>query len=355
MLTVLSFIFVLGVLIFVHELGHFLLAKKVGIRVDQFSLGFPPHIFSKQRGETKYCIGLIPLGGYVKMAGENPDEAATGAPHEFMSKPVGHRSLVILAGPAMNYLLAIVLLIGVYLFSGEPVYDNNRVLVGEMTANGPAANAGIQTGDQILAINGEYHSNFDSVRVRIYRIVEGPVEVTWLHDSDTLTATITTRLSELPNIQGGIDTVGLIGFQQQVLEYRQFGIGEAIANGFISAHVFVYQTVRFVKMLVAGEVSTKMLGGPLFIAQQSGKEARKGAANLFVFMALLSVNLAVLNILPIPVLDGGHMVFLGIEAVRGSPLSMRARLMAQQVGLISLLGLIIFVTYNDILRVLNRF
>lgn len=351
MLTIISFIFVLGVLIFFHELGHFLVAKRVGIRVDQFSLGFPPHIFKKTYGETTYCLGLIPLGGYVKMAGENPDQEATGASDEFGSKTVLQRVMVILAGPGTNYVLAIFLMMGVYMFSGEPLFDTERVMVGQLTEDGPAKAAGIAQGDQLLAVNGEYLSSFDSVRVRINKIVEGPVEITWLHESDTLVATITTQLSEVPKIDGGIDTVGIIGFNQAISGYRSFGFGEAISNGFIHAHVFVYRTVSFLKMLVMGDVSAKMLGGPLFIAQQSGKEARKGAGSLFAFMAFLSVNLAVLNVLPIPVLDGGHLVFLAIEGIRGSPLSMKARLMAQQIGMVSLLGLILFVTYNDILRV----
>lgn len=351
MLTVISFIFVLGVLIFFHELGHFLVAKRVGIRVDQFSLGFPPHIFKKTFGATTYCIGLIPLGGYVKMAGENPDEEATGAADEFGSKTVLQRMAVILAGPGTNYVLAILLMMGVYMFSGEPQFDTERVMIGQLMDDGPAKAAGIVEGDQLLAVNGEYLTSFDSVRARINKIVSEPVEITWLHEGDTLAATMTTQLSEMPNIDGGIDSVGIIGFNRAISGYRSFGFGEAVSNGFVHANVFVYRTVSFLKMLVMGDVSAKMLGGPLFIAQQSGKEARKGAGSLFSFMAFLSVNLAVLNVLPIPVLDGGHLVFLAIEAIKGSPVSMKARIMAQQVGMVSLLGLIIFVTYNDILRV----
>ena len=156
LVNIASFVFVLGVLIFIHELGHFLIAKRVGIRVDQFSLGFPPHIFKKAWGQTEYCIGIIPLGGYVKMAGEQPDEAATGAPDEFMSKTVGQRAAVIFAGPFMNYVLAILLLIGIAFLVGRPVTDPDRVVVGEMVAEGPAEKAGLLPGDVILAIDGQY-------------------------------------------------------------------------------------------------------------------------------------------------------------------------------------------------------
>jgi len=350
MLTVVSFIFVLGVLIFIHELGHFLVAKKVGIRVERFSLGFPPNIFKRQYGETEYCIGMIPLGGYVKMAGENPDEESTGAKDEFMSKSILQRVAVILAGPFMNYVLAVAIMIGIYLVVGEAQTDPERALVGNVTEEGPAEGAGILEGDQIIAIDGEAVGGFGSMRDRINSVVAGPIQITWLHEGDTLTAEVVTAVGQVPNLDGGIDSVGIIGIEERPIGYKKYGLGAAISQGFHDTHQTVFLTAKFIKQLVFGEVSTKMLGGPLFIAQQSGKVAARGFLYLLLFMALLSVNLAVLNVLPIPVLDGGHLVFLIIEAVKRSPLSMKARLMAQQVGMVVLLALIVFVTYNDILR-----
>ena len=354
-MTAASFIFVLGILIFIHELGHFLMAKKVGIRVEKFSLGFPPNIFAKKVGGTTYCIGVIPLGGCVKMAGENPYEESTGAPDEFMSKSVTQRSAVILAGPFMNYVLSIVVLIGIFYFGGRPVFDNERILVGDVKVEGPAALAGLEEGDEIIALDGELMANFDSLRKRINVKVEKPVELTWIHEGDTITVTMTTMAAPVASAEGGVDTVGIIGFTQKVMGYEKYALTESIQRGVATAHVIVYETVRLVKMFVTGEISPKMIGGVVFIAQQSGKEARKGPSSLFFFMALLSVNLAVLNILPIPVLDGGHLVFLMIEKVRGTPLSVKARSIAQQIGLFLLLGLIVFVTYNDILRVFRGF
>ncbi len=355
LLTAASFIFVLGVLIFIHEFGHFLVAKKVGIRVEKFSIGFPPAIYSKKKGDTTYAIGIIPFGGYVKMAGENPQDGATGAPYEFMSKTVAQRAAVIFAGPFMNYLLSILLLIGLYYFGGKPLVDKNVIQVGEVAADGPAAKAGLKAGDQIIAIDGEPMSNFDSLRIRINARVEQPLVLTWIHEGDTITATMLTTSTHIPNAEGGVDTVGMIGFSQKVIGYEKYGFVGSVRRGFIMAHVIVYETVRFIKQFVTGEVSPKMIGGPLFIAQQSGKEAQKGASSFFFFMALLSVNLAVLNVLPIPLLDGGHLVFLAIEKIRGAPVSMKARSMAQQVGLILLLGTLVLVTYNDILRILRGF
>lgn len=355
LLTALSFIFVLGILVFFHELGHFLVAKRAGIYVEKFSLGFPPNIFSRTIGETTYCIGIIPLGGYVKMLGENPEEGHGNDPREFMAQSVGKRAAVIFAGPLMNYLLAILLLIGIFYFGGRPVTDSDRILVGEVVADAPAEKAGLRPDDQIIAIDGYAVSTFDSLRVRINAKVEESLELTWLRGGDTMTANIVTRSEQLPNLEGGLDTVGVIGFGEKIVGYENYGAWESIKRGFSTTHVIVYETVRFVKRVVTGEVSSKLIGGPIFIAQQSGREAEKGASNLFFFMALLSVNLAVLNVLPIPILDGGQLVFLLAEKVKGSPLSVRARAIAQQVGLVFLLSLIVFVTYNDILRVFRGF
>ena len=349
--TAFSFILVLGILIFIHELGHFLVAKKVGIRVEKFSLGFPPNLFSKTVGETTYCIGLIPLGGFVKMVGENPEENPTGAPYEFMSKTVGQRAAVIIAGPFMNYLLAIFLMIGIVYFGGRAIYDETRVIVGEVPENKPAYGAGLRTDDQIIAVNGEPLSTFDTVRTRINRVVNDSLTLTWVRGLDTISARILTEGTPIPNEQGGVDSIGVIGFAQKAISYERYGFFESVKRGFVSTHIIVRETVFFVKRVLTGQVSAKMMGGPLFIAKQSGEEARKGAASLFFFMALLSVNLAVLNVLPIPILDGGHLVFLAVEKVKGSPLSVKVRAIAQQVGLVVLLSLIVFVTYNDILRV----
>jgi len=355
MVTFLAFIFVLGVLIFFHELGHFLVAKKLGIKVERFSLGFPPNIFNRKYGDTTYSIGVIPLGGYVKMAGELPDQEATGAPDEFMSRPVSHRAAVLFAGPFMNYVLAILIMVGLYLFVGVPYYDQDRILVGEVIESSPARDAGLQPGDQIIAVDDQAVSAFDSMRAAINRRVEMPVRVSWLRGGDTLSANIVTRAAEVPDLQGGIDTVGEIGITEQVAGYEKYGVGEALTRGFVQTHVILWETLRFIKQLVTGEVSTKMIGGPVFIAQQSGREARRGPARLFFFMALLSVNLAVLNIQPvIPILDGGQLLFLLLEKFRGSPLPMKARLAAQYFGILAVLSLTLFVTYNDIMRLLGR-
>ena len=323
--------------------------------MERFSLGFPPNIISRQFGDTIYSIGLIPLGGYVKMAGEHPDEESTGAPDEFMTRPVSHRAAVLVAGPIMNYLLAIVIMTCIYLFAGIPYSDPDRIIVGEVAAEGPAAGAGLLSDDQIIAINGQPVRAFDSMRTVVNSFVEAPVGVTWVRNQDTLSASIVTRQAEVMNSEGAVDTVGEIGISEKVAGYRKYSLGPAIVNGFTKTHVILWETLVFLKRLVTGKVSTKLIGGPVFIAQQSGEYARRGPSWLFFFVALLSVNLAVLNIQPvIPVLDGGQLLFLMIEKMRGRPLPMKARIAVQYVGILAVLTLTLFVTYNDILRLLGR-
>lgn len=355
MLTALAFIIVIGVVIFFHELGHFLVAKKAGIRVEKFSLGFPPNIFTRKYGDTTYCIGTIPLGGYVKMAGENPDEARTGASDEFMSKPALKRAAVIFAGPFMNYVLAILLLIPYFYFRGEPIPDETRNSITEVLPDSPAKKVGLQPKDEIIGINGVPLTHFDSLRTRIMTEVEKPITLTWIHQGDTLTDTLTTVASEIQADDGGLDTIGIIGirFRNRVVGYRSYSLHQAAVRAANDAHEMFYLTLVFVKRLMTREVSVKMIGGPLFIAQQSGKEAQKGIPSLIYFISFLSINLAILNILPIPMLDGGHLLFILIEKVRGSPLSMKTRAVAQQIGLVVLLSFVIYATYNDLLRVLG--
>jgi len=350
MITAAAFIFVLGVLIFIHELGHFLMAKKVGIMVEKFSLGFPPNIYKKKVGETTYCIGLIPLGGYVKMAGENPDEELTGNQSEFMSKTVLQRAGVVIAGPFMNYVLAILLLVGLFFMRGHPTTDPDRVLVGLVSEGGPAEAAGLLADDHIIAIDGETVTDMETLRSRIAAKVEEPLSLTWVHENDTIAKEIITESSEQMQMDGTLDTVGIIGFYEKNWISDQYNVASAFEQGFYTAHYWVYETGKVVISLVTGQFSMKMIGGPVFIAKASGEAARKGFYYLFSLMALLSINLAVLNVLPIPILDGGHLVFLLCEKIKGSPLSVKTRAIAQQVGLLLLMAVIIMVTYNDIMR-----
>lgn len=350
--TILSTIFVLGVLIFFHELGHFIAAKRAGIKVEKFSLGFPPAILKKTVGETEYSIGLVPLGGFVKMAGELPGEESTGAPYEFMSKSVGTRAIVVAAGPVMNFIIAFFILWGIYFINGEEVVDTDQAVIGYVAPESPAEKAGILADDLIIRINESEIESFEAMSVMISKLVEEPIQVTWMRDGVEMSAGLTTYSEEVYNEDGEKVPIGLMGVGQKTT-FVELGFFQAAGRGLSKTKEFVYLVYKFVADLVTAQISPKMIGGPVFIAQMAGETARMGFSTLLAFMALLSVNLGVLNILPIPVLDGGHLVFLLVEKFKGKPMTLNQRAIIQQIGLVFLLVLIIMVTYNDIARVIT--
>jgi len=348
---VLSFVFVLGLLIFVHELGHFSVAKWCGIRVEQFSLGFPPKMFGIRRGDTEYRISWIPLGGYVKMAGEKPEESEIkGEPYEFMSKPIWQRALVIVAGPVMNYVLTFFLLAGIYLFQGKAVVDESRAVVGSVLNDSPAEKVGLQPKDVVLAVNDSTVHSFQEMYNIISKRPGEELKLTLGRGSDTLNTFVTTSSDTVLNMKGDVEVVGKIGVSVDHT-YEPMALAAAVSSGFAMTNYFGGMILKFLSDLITGSVSSRLIGGPLFIAQAAGQAAKEGLASLLFLAAILSVNLAVVNLVPIPVLDGGQLLFLAMEKIRGKPVSLRTRAIMQQVGLVFLILLIIFVTKNDIWRI----
>ena len=352
MTTILSTLFVLGILVFVHELGHFLVAKKSGIRVERFSLGFPPKMFGKKIGETEYMISWIPLGGYVKLAGENPDEIS-GQPWEFVSKPVLTRALVILAGPAMNFFLAILFFWGIFFFAGQQKVQDDQTVIGFVSQGSPAQLAGIKENDQILSINGIPVKNFKEMSELIHKHPEKKITVKWKRGGQVFEKEILTKKDKVLDETGKTKEIGKIGIGPVATRIK-LNIFQSFAAALSITFTFCSEILKFLYGLVTGTLSLKLIGGPIFIAQVAGETARQGILSLMSFTALLSVNLALLNLLPIPALDGGHLLFLLIEKLRGKPLSLKQRSIIQQIGMAFLLLLIILVTYNDIFRLIDR-
>jgi regulator of sigma E protease len=353
MMTIIAFIFVLGLLVFVHELGHFLVAKRSGIKVEQFSLGFPPKLIGKKYGETEYMIGVVPLGGYVKMSGENiTEENYIPQPGDFMAAPVWRRFLIITAGPIMNYLLAIFLFFIVYWSTGLPEIKPESTEIGVISPGAPAEKAGLTVGSRIVSIDGNTFKDFNEMAAYVKVRPNSDVAVKWTDKGKTIMTTLRTLSIPTTDSLGHKRSEGRIGIGP-VYIYKPIGAWRAFKDG-LSTNTFVTgQMFTVIWKLISRQESIKSLGGPVLIAQQAGAAARQGFIALLGLAAFLSVNLAIINVLPIPILDGGHLVFLLIETFKKRPVSIKGRLIAQQIGMGLLLLLMVVVTYNDIIRLVT--
>ena len=354
---ILPFIGILGLLVFVHELGHFIAAKRSGVKVEKFSLGFPPNIISKKFGETEYCIGIIPLGGFVKMKGDIPDFAdsnvePTGEQGEFMSAPNWKKAIILIAGPAMNIVTAFLLFVIMMWAWGNPEPRPNSTEIGGVGPKTPALAAGLKEGDKILEIDGNSFGDFASMANYIKARPEQEISVKVDRKGEQQVFILKTMKYDVMDSLGNSLTEGRIGIDP-VFDFKPSTFDAAVRDGFTATIFVSTETVEFLWKLITRKESVDNLGGPIMIADQAGKAMRKGLPYLVNLAAFLSVNLAILNILPIPVLDGGHLVFLTIEAIRKKPISFKKRLFWQQVGMGLLLLLMIFVTYNDIARLIT--
>ncbi|MGE0083393.1 MAG: RIP metalloprotease RseP [Desulfococcaceae bacterium] len=350
--SVFAFIVVLGVLVFFHELGHFLLARLCGVGVEIFSLGFGPRIAGRKVGRTDYRISAIPLGGYVKMVGEEPDAEIPpeDIPFSFTHKPVIKRILIVAAGPVFNFLLTILIFFGLFSFSGVFIA---KPLVGDVQPDSPAYSAGIQKGDMILSINGQAVETWDEMAAMISGSNGNEMAVTIRREGNELSLGIIPKTVSGKNIFGEETERYIIGITaSQEREHKTLNIFEAMTESLRQTWEICKLTVLSVGKMIQGTIPVKEnLGGPIIIAQMSGEMAKKGFSDLVFWIALLSVSLGILNLLPIPVLDGGHLFFFFIEAITGKPVNTRFREIAQQAGFFILLLLMIFVFYNDISRV----
>ena len=350
--TVLATVVVLGVLIFFHELGHFLVAKYFRVGVLKFSLGFGPALVSKKVGETEYCISAIPLGGYVKLLGEstNEDVPEDKLDASFSNQPVGKRAAIVAAGPVANFLLAIVFFSFVFAVSGIPQLSTE---IGAVTKGSPAEKAGIRPGDKVIAVNGHSVSRWDDMSKIIKESDGRSLDLTIDRSGKIIHVSVVPQITKVKNIFGEEVERPLIGVTaaQKVIMKKVnpvFALYYGVQQTWSLTKLFVMTVVKMIERVVPA----KTLGGPIFIAQLAGQQAREGIMNLIYFIGLISVNLAILNLLPVPVLDGGHLAFFAFEAITGKPVSMEKREIAQQVGLFLLIILMVFVFYNDISRIL---
>jgi len=426
--TLLAFLFVLGVLVFVHELGHFMAARRLGVRVLTFSLGFGPKLLKVKRGDTEYCVSAIPLGGYVKMAGENPDDPRTGRPDEFLSRTKWERFQILIMGPVMNILLAVVVMAVVLAQGAEvPIYQDQPPVVGAVASGSPAERGGIQRGDRILTVAGDQVDTWEDLFLAVGTRADRDVAITLLRGGQTQSVTVRpiseTRfevgnIGVLPDINpivasviagepaeraglkagdvvlavngermvtrgqlieaisrnGGREIELTIQREGEQLRIRatpeqrgdrgmlglyvteptrtfQPGPLEAITLSIERNIEFSALIFRTLGGLFVGETSPRQLMGPVAIAQLSGESAQAGWIALFTLMASISLNLGLLNLLPIPVLDGGHILIMAVEGIARRDFSLAVKEKMLLAGFVLLMVLMVTVIYNDLTRI----
>lgn len=347
--TVALFVSVLAVLIFVHELGHFLVARLCRVKVLTFAIGFGSTIFSRTYGDTEYALKAVPLGGYVRMFGEEEDEELS--PEEqrqtFSGKTVWQRMAIVFAGPLFNLLTAAFIFIGVYMW-GVPALTSQ---IDTPVAESPALAAGLMAEDIIVSINGAPVQEWSQVSKHIKATGGSAVEIVVDRGGLTESMSVMPKLEPSKNIFGEPIEVWLVGIVPMGTTFiERHNPIDAIALGLERTYEVTKLTALGIVKLIQRVIPSDTIGGPILIAQITAQQAEAGFLNMLMFVALLSVNLGVLNLLPIPVLDGGHLVFLSAEAAIGKPVSNRVREVAQQAGLFALLSLMVFAFYNDIMR-----
>lgn len=360
---IVPFLFVLTIVVFFHELGHFLIARWAGVKVLTFSLGFGPELIGfNDRHNTRWKISAIPLGGYVKFFGDESEASTPSAealakmtPQEradsFHHKTVGQRAAIVAAGPIANFILAVIIFAGMALYFGKP---NTTPRVDAVQPDSVAAAAGFKNGDVIAAIDGRPIETFADMQ-RVVSVSAGS-ELSFLikRDGTELTLKATPALKEVKDLFGNSHRIGVLGIQYNAKpdESRSIPVGffESIKIGFEQVWFIIATTFKFIASLFAGAGSAGDVGGPIRIAQLSGQAASLGFQFVVQLCATLSVSIGLLNLFPVPLLDGGHLLFYGVKAVRGRPLSERAQEMGFRIGLGLVLMLMVFATYNDILH-----
>jgi regulator of sigma E protease len=362
----LPFVIVLGIVVFIHEMGHFLVARMHGVAIEAFSIGFGPEIagFHDKHG-TRWRIAWVPLGGYVKFLGDenaasmpSQEAGAHVSPEErarmFQFKPVSARALVVAAGPFANFVLALVIFSGLFMAYGKTVIEPR---VDEVVAESPAERAGFQPDDLILSIDGDEVESFQEM-VRIVGLrAEQPLDMVVQRNGERLNLTVTPELVETESRFGSakIARIGIRGSgERSDVITKTYGPVEAVGQSVQETYFWMKQPIIFIGELIGGRASADQLGGPVRIAQMSKEVASIGIPELLRWTAIISISIGLINLFPIPVLDGGHLVFYGIEAIRGKPLNEKAQEIGFRIGMALVLMLMVFVTWNDVMQLIGR-
>ncbi len=332
---------IIAILILVHELGHFVAARRVGIPVHEFSLGFGYKLLSTKKGETEYSLRLIPLGGFVRMAGEEPGD--TDNPDGFNKRTPWEKMQVSFAGPFMNFVLAALIFIYIFAVIGVP-----QAIVGDVIKDKPAYHAGLKSGDKILAVNDQKVSSWNQFVETIQKNPAGKeLQLTISRNQNSQVLSMT----PVRNESNGQTIIGV--YPSSKVTFERQGIVTAVKLGFTQTYQMTVLMISGLGMLFTGAVTSADLAGPVGITNMVGEAARSGVVNLLSFSAFLSINLGILNLLPIPALDGSRIVFAIVEAVRRKPMNPEREGFVHWVGFLFLMSLILFVTYNDIVKLIK--
>lgn len=366
--TLVSFIIALSVVVFVHEFGHFYMARRFGVRCEAFSVGFGPEIWGRtDRHGTRWKISVLPLGGYVKMFGEGetmqvveggkttevpreltPEEKAVSFAH----KPLGQKAAIVFAGPGINLLFAIAVFWVTFMVGGRPVTEP---VLGGVVENSAAAEAGMLAGDRILTIDGKSIERFEDIQTIVLLGNGQPMDIVVERDGSEQALAVTPRIREDKDESGNVTRRLMLGVQasREHMKVERLNPFSAAFSAVDQTYDVIHTTFVAVGQMIAGDRGTEDLGGPIRIAQISGEAAKTGVIGFILFMSILSINLGLVNLFPVPLLDGGHLLFYAIEAVRGRPLSEQVQEWGLRVGLALVLTLMLFVTWNDIVHLIR--
>jgi len=348
LLSLVSFLAVLSVLVLVHEFGHFIVAKRLGVRVEKFSFGFGPKIFSIKKGETEYIVSSIPLGGYVKMAGDEPWEKIAGEKWEYLSRSVGDRFRIIFAGPLLNYVLAFLVFSMIFMV-GSPTLTTQ---IGGLMKDYPASRDGLAEGDIVLAIDGKPVKYWEDLTEIIHKHTEGAMLLSIKRNDVIFEKHIQPIVRKTKDIFGSEVKIALIGVMpSQKIEKVKYGFLKSLEMGFMKIVQLTAITYKALWSILIGRMSLKeSLTGPIGMFVITGQAAKLGFIYILHLMGILSASLAMFNLLPFPVLDGGHIIFLGLEKLRGRPLSLKAQEIITNIGVTLLIMLTVFIFYSDIIK-----